>query len=285
MTLRLAWFATARGTSSHLLFKRACEAIKRGELDVEIACVFCNREFGQSPNTDAFLSDVRKTGIPLIAKSSGAWRKRVSGKTSDPTGNLAPWRRDYDEWIRRHIMQYEPDVALLAGYMLVVTDALCNALPMLNLHPAAPGGPEGTWQQVITRLIEGNAEESGLQMQQVTTELDRGPIVTSCTYPIHDGKFERFWLERPDPSDQDSALFQAIRKAGVQREGDFIIETLREYSLDPADPPMKVDVSSRVERLLHMTYAPPNVRHQRNKKNASSARTRKSARTPMPALL
>jgi len=250
VTLRLAWFASARGRSSRLLFNRAHRAIQEGSLDAEIVCVFCNREPGQSPNTDAFLNDVAAASVPLIAKSSGEWRKRVGGATSDPAGELAPWRRDYDEWIRSRIAPHQPDVALLAGYMLVVTDALCDALPLLNLHPAAPGGPAGTWQQVITRLIEAGAAETGLQLQRVTTRLDRGPVVTYCTYPIRGPGFDPLRAARPDPADRGSPLFQAIRAAGVAREEHFIIESLREYARDPEHPPDAADITAQVEAAL-----------------------------------
>ena len=250
MTLRLAWFATARGTSSRLLFNRAREAIAAGGLDVEIACVFCNRERGQSPNTDAFLDDVEESGAPLIAKSSGAWRRSVGGGLSDPAGALASWRRDYDEWVLGQIGEHRPDAALLAGYMLIVTDALCNALPMLNLHPATPGGPAGTWQQVISHLIGSGASEHGMQLQRVTTELDRGPLVTSASYSIRGPAFDLLWAAAPDPDDQGSPLFQAIRAAGVQREPVFVIESLRAYARDPSAPPAGLDISEMVEAVL-----------------------------------
>ena len=174
MTLRIAWFASARGTSSRLLLRAALEAIERGRLDAEVVCVFCNRERGQSANTDAFLDDVEAAGLPLVASSSLAWRRRVGGAVSDPQGELAAWRRDYDNDALLRIGPYRPDLAVLAGYMLVTTDALCEALPMLNLHPALPDGPIGTWQEVIRELIAGGASESGMMLQRVTTELDRG---------------------------------------------------------------------------------------------------------------
>lgn len=283
MTLRLAWFASARGNGSRLLFNSARQAIEEGSLNAEIACVFCNREPGQSPTTDVFFEDVKAAGIPLITKSSGAWRKRVNGETSDPAGNLAPWRRDYDKWIRDQIEPHSPHVAFLAGYMLVVTDALCDALPMLNLHPAPPGGPEGTWQQVITRLIESGAGESGLQLQRVTTQLDRGPVVTSCTYPIRGPQFDHLWSEQPDPSDQSSHLFRAIRDAGVAREQIFLIESLREYAKNPICSRLDVDVSAAVEDVLPLELAPAPVGEPRRPSKSRPRRPRRQLRPlPMP---
>ena len=208
MTLRIAWFASARGTSSRLLLRAALEAIGRGRLDAEVVCVFCNRERGQSANTDAFLDDVEAAGLPLVASSSLAWRRRVGGAVSDPQGELAAWRRDYDNDALLRIGRYRPDLAVLAGYMMVTTDALCEALPMLNLHPALPGWADRDVAGGDSELIARGASESGMMLQRVTTELDRGPVVSVCRYPI-------------------GGDFDAIRAAGVARESTFVVETLR----------------------------------------------------------
>ena len=118
--------------------------------------------------------------------------------------------------------------------MLVTTDALCEALPMLNLHPALPDGPIGTWQEVIRELIARGASESGMMLQRVTTELDRGPVVSVCRYPI-------------------GGDFDAIRATGVARESSFVIETLRAIATGTielerlAEP---VDLTAAVEAAL-----------------------------------
>ena len=227
MTLRIAWFATAKGTSSKLLFETTQAAIGAGELDAEIVVVFCNRERGQSANTDAFLAAVDAAEIPLVMISSGAWRKRVGGGLSPPGGALAPWRSDFDRAVVQAIAPYRPQVGVLAGYMLVTTAELCEQLPLLNLHPAEPGGPVGTWQEVIRSLITDGATSSGMMLQRVTTELDRGPIVSVCRYPIRGGAFDALWESGEDPSDEDSALFAAIRAEGVRREPGFIVASLQ----------------------------------------------------------
>ncbi len=255
MTIRIAWFASAKGQSSRLLLNAALDAIREDRLDAEITCVVCNRERGQSRNTDAFLDSVNAAGIPLISRSSGAWRRAVRGAISDPSGELAPWRRDYDSWIRQQIDAYAPDIAMLAGYMLVVTDALCDSLPMLNLHPALPGGPIGTWQSVIHQLIADSAERSGMLLQRVTTKLDRGPTVTWCQYPIVGPDFDSLWAEYGDQRDEETPLFQAIRNAGVARESLFILDSLRTIAAGapipaPAASGHGIEITDRVERRL-----------------------------------
>ncbi len=253
MTLRLAWFATARGTSSRLLFQRAQDAIEAGHLDARVVVVFCNRVRGQAANTDAFLDTVAAAGVPLVTISSGEWRKRVGGEVSDPRGALASWRHDYDRAVLKEIGPYQADLGMLAGYMLITTEELCERLPLLNLHPAEPGGPVGTWQEVIRELIAAGAARNGMLLHRATTALDRGPIVTSCSYPIRGGAFDALWQARSGPPSDEEPLFQAIRAAGVKREPAFVLASLRavadgRLSLPAADAAgPNLDLSADVE--------------------------------------
>ena len=45
----------------------------------------------------------------------------------------------------RLIDPFKPDLSLLAGYMLIISPEMCRRYPLINLHPAAPDGPKGTW--------------------------------------------------------------------------------------------------------------------------------------------
>ena len=244
MTLRIAWFATARGNSSRLLFNAARDAISAGRLDAQIVCVVCNRSPGQSANTDAFLEDVRVAHVPLIASSALEWRRRVGGEISNPSGELASWRRDYDQHLYDRIRSYSPDIGMLAGYMLIITDVICDQLPCLNLHPALPDGPIGTWQQVIHQLIAEQAQTSGMVLQRVTTELDRGPTVTWARYPIRGGHFDRLWEEFGHDALTKTPLFDAIREAGASREPTFILQSLRAIAARGADTGTLLPASS-----------------------------------------
>ncbi len=253
MTLRLAWFATARGTSSRRLLERAAQAIAAGALDARIVVAFCNRERGQSANTDAYLDAVEQAGVPLETLSSAAWRERVGGAVRQAGGSIPQWRHDFDAAVYERIAAYEPDSAVLAGYMLVATEKLCDRLPLLNLHPAEPGGPVGTWQEVIGRLIEGGAATSGMMIQRATTALDRGPIVTSCRYSIRGPGLDALWAGRSGAVTEDEPLFGAIRELGVQREPAFLIASLQAVAggraaLPPAEGPgPQIDLSAEVE--------------------------------------
>jgi len=256
MTLRVAWFATAKGTSSRLLFNCTKRAIDDGRLDAEIVCVVCNREEGHSPNTDRFIADVIEAEVPLIAKSSLRKRRKAGAKVSIPSEELPPWRHEYDKRLYKRIQEFEPDIGILAGYMLVMTHELYRKLPCLNLHPALPGGPIGTWQQVIHQLIDKRADHSGMVLQRVTGVLDRGPVATWAQYPIVGPKFDELWLRDGDDPWSETGLFRAIREAGVIREKQFLLQSLRALASGSAPVPecdsvrQGIDLTDQVEGAI-----------------------------------
>jgi folate-dependent phosphoribosylglycinamide formyltransferase PurN len=122
--------------------------------------------------------------------------------------------------------------------MLIVGKEMCQRYNMINLHPAAPGGPSGTWQEVIWQLIGSQAKETGVMMHLITPELDKGPAVTYGTFPIRGSAFNTFWSEIEDRSVEDikqsqgehNRLFQIIRQHGLVREFPLIISTLKAFS-------------------------------------------------------
>jgi folate-dependent phosphoribosylglycinamide formyltransferase PurN len=122
--------------------------------------------------------------------------------------------------------------------MLIVGKEMCQKYNMINLHPAAPGGPTGTWQEVIWQLIGDEAQETGVMMHLVTPELDKGPPVAYCTFPIRGKPFDQYWEEiKRQPLKQikrkqgeDNTLFKIIRKHGLAREFPLIIATLKAFS-------------------------------------------------------
>ncbi|HWO93860.1 MAG TPA: formyltransferase family protein [Dehalococcoidia bacterium] len=232
MTLQVGWFATARGAGSYNLLETTLRAIDSGSLDARIAFVFCNREPGESEATDRFFDLVRSRDIPLLTLSSVRFRKEREGERSRPTAPLPAWRREFDDALLRLVAPFSIDVAMLAGYMLIFTEDACLRLPLLNLHPAAPGGPAGTWQQVIRELIETRARRSGVTVFLATPEVDAGPPVTYCTFSLDDAALAPHWAEaapRRGATLDETALFRAIRERGMAREGPLVVETLRAF--------------------------------------------------------
>jgi phosphoribosylglycinamide formyltransferase 1 len=123
---------------------------------------------------------------------------------------------------------------MLAGYMLIFGREACDRYNFLNLHPAAPGGPIGTWQRVIWQLIAQRASESGVLINRVIPEVDEGPVIAYCRYPLRDRELEPLWRavegrtveELRAAEGEDLPLFRAIRARGVRYEIPLMVQTL-----------------------------------------------------------
>ena len=224
MTYRLGWFTTARGPGSRRLLAAVHGAIQSGELPAEIAFVFCSRGPGESRDTDAFFEQVKGYGLPLVYLS-----RRQFNKQHPSAG-----RSQYDAEVMALIAPYPVNAIVLAGYMLVSSADLCRNYPLINLHPALPGGPQGTWQDVIWQLIDRRATESGVMVHLATPELDQGPVISYCRYYLRGGELDNPWAEIGSQRaaelkagyGEGLPLFQAIRQRGFIREIPLLMATL-----------------------------------------------------------
>ena len=235
---KLGWFSTGRGKGSRGLLKAMQDGINSGEVKAEIAFVFCSREPGESEATDIFLKMVEDYHIPLITFSYQKFKSRIDLPGTGQEGALPLWRLDYDREVMSRLPDFCPDLCVLAGYMLIVGKEICQRYDMINLHPAAPWGPTGTWQEVIWQLIDSGAEETGVMMHLVTPELDKGPAVTYCTFPIRGELFDKYRAEiKRHPLEQikkeqgeNNPLFKLIRQHGLARELPLIVSTIKAFS-------------------------------------------------------
>ena len=226
--LNIGWLSTGRGEGSLGLLCFVQERILDGKLDARIQFVFSNREPGEAEGSDRFFAQVENYGLPLVNLSSSAFRRARSGP-------FAKHRGEYDRQAMDLLSPYSPDICVLAGYMLIVGGAMCRAYPLLNLHPALPDGPIGTWQEVVWRLIETMATQTGAMIHLATEDVDRGPVVSHCTVPLSGGAFAPHWHDLQDSDlsqvksqqGEDFPLFQLIRQAEYQREPYLLFETLR----------------------------------------------------------
>ena len=228
----IGWFSTGRGKGSRDLLTVVQDSIQQGNIKARISFVFSNREPGDAPGSDLFFELVKSYHIPLIHFSS---RRFLPQKRRE---SLSEWRLEYDKEVMKRLEGFRQDLCILAGYMLVVGSEMCQKYTMINLHPAAPGGPAGTWQEVIWKLIENKAERTGAMMHLVTPELDKGPPVTYCTFPIIGQSFDRHWKDIEGlaiaqiikQQGEENQLFKLIRQHGFARELPLIIATIKAFS-------------------------------------------------------
>ncbi len=234
---QLGWFSTGRDKAARDLLQAVDSSIKRGEIKAEIAFVFSNRELGEARESDLFFELVKSYHTPLIHLSYRRFKSGQGVSITEQAGTLPLWRLNYDREAGNRLQGFHPELCVLAGYMLIVGKEMCQRYNMVNLHPAAPGGPTGTWQEVIWQLIDNKAEETGVMMHLVTPELDKGPPVTYCTFPIRGSAFDKCWDEiKGHPTEEikkqgeNNRLFKLIREHGLAREFPLIIATLKAFS-------------------------------------------------------
>jgi phosphoribosylglycinamide formyltransferase-1 len=235
---KVGWFSTGRGAGSKALLKAAHDAIQAGELNAELEFVFCSRERGETEPTDQYLNMVNEYGIPVVSFSYQKYRKMRNMSNPDLSQSLPKWRIDYDREVIKRLKKFHPDLVMLAGFMLITTPLMCEKFKIINLHPAAPGGPAGTWQQVIWKLIETKADIQGIKMHVAIPELDMGPTATYCTFPIRGPAFDKYWDEIKGKTVEqikaeqgvENMLFKTIRQYGTARELPLTVTTLRIFS-------------------------------------------------------
>jgi len=186
------------------LIRRIHGAVAAGEIPrSRISALVCDRIGGEDAEADEFLNWCDAHGLPVISVSSRKLRRAYP----------ETWREELGRRFRDLLTPYPAQVHLLVGYMLWVDDATAAELLLLNLHPALPGGPVGTWQQVIRAIQAQGAREHGATMQRIRPgreNRDRGAPVTFFRFPVTPGMD-----------------FDEIRAAGFRREPILLIETLK----------------------------------------------------------
>jgi phosphoribosylglycinamide formyltransferase-1 len=237
--MRIGWLSTGRDQAACNLLSDIVGRARQDELELDVAAVFCDRERGESSESDRFLDLVQRLGYPTLTLSSAVSWQRAQGSGQD----RRQWREEFHEQVQRLLGPYRLNVLVLAGYMLIVSPAMCRRYPGLNLHPALPQGPTGTWQQVVWQLLRENAEQSGAMIHLMTPELDRGPVVAFDSFSLRGPEWDPLWkqlhkklktqsLEEIVAAEGEAEpLFAAVRARGARREIPLLYQTIKQFAL------------------------------------------------------
>ncbi len=227
------WFSTGRDEAARQLLSKTWRSIENGMIPARLGFVFCDREPGEDAESDRFIQLVKDLRVPLFSLSSRRFQPSMRRKDREL------WRRAFHDQVMGILKGQESVTVVLAGYMLIVSPEMCQQYTMINLHPAEPGGPKGTWQEVIWELIAQGAERTGVMVHLVTEALDEGPPITYCTFPLKGERFDPLWVEMGvrlgfmplgeiiQEEGEKNPLFKAIRSEGVVREIPLLLLTLK----------------------------------------------------------
>jgi phosphoribosylglycinamide formyltransferase 1 len=209
---RIGWFTTGRGPGSLGLFTTMRSKIKSGEIDARLAFVFINREVKGNQYRAKLIAMAEEDGVPVIIIPSDTFRPDLKRK------DMTAWRDAYGDTLRDRVSEHGMDFGVLAGYMLILDPATCQRYNIINLHPALPDTYQGTWEEIVRKVAEGDDDKYGSMVHVCTPELDRGTVVAYDEFDITD-------LRRTHRSIED--LAKEIRAREVQREVPLLMETIR----------------------------------------------------------
>ncbi len=254
MPLKIGWFSTGRDPAARNLLETVHTDLVTNNIPATIEWIFCHRETGDGPFNDEyrerelFFELAASKDIPVATLSHVRFRPELrkrglkeSGSAAEPSHALEEWRNSYGREVVKTINLLPPvDIVVMAGYMLIIGNPELEELVLVNIHPALPWGPRGTWQEVIHQLIAENAREQGIMVHIVTKELDRGPVISYCRFPIKDSEWDPLWDRwnqevKPETAieiRENNPLFKKIRAEGEIRELPLLRGAIRELAFE-----------------------------------------------------
>ncbi len=159
---RIAVLISGNGSNLQALI----DSVATGDLDTKIAVVVSSRP-------DAYgLERAQQAGIPVAVRSPSPQDDRTQ----------------FDSELADFVASYEPDLVVLAGWMLILGDSFLDRFPesVINLHPAMPGAFPGinAIERAHAAFHRGEIKGTGVVVHRVVAEVDTGPPVVAEPVPI-----------------------------------------------------------------------------------------------------
>jgi len=163
--VRIGVLASGRGSN----FQSIAEAIRRGEIDAEVAILVCN-----VPGAGA-IERAQELNVPHVVIDHAAFGKD---------------REAFEHAVAAELTKCDVRLVVLAGFMRLLTPHFLRQFPnrILNIHPSllpAFPGAHG-----IRDAIAHGAKVTGLTIHLVDESLDGGPIVLQKAVPVEEGDSE-----------------------------------------------------------------------------------------------
>ena len=99
---QIGWFSTGRDKAARDLLGTVRSSIKQDEIEAEIAFIFCNREPGESEESDLFPNLVEEYHIPLVCFSYHKYKSARDMRNPRPGELLPQWRLDHNRRLRNN---------------------------------------------------------------------------------------------------------------------------------------------------------------------------------------
>lgn len=166
---------------------------------------------------------VERHGVPCLTHSIRGF-SRARGTAP---GDLAA-RRDYDRELLAMLEPFDPDIVMLAGYLLVLTAPMLEAFDgrIINVHHSDltqtddRGRPKYPGLRAVRDAIAAGERETRAAAHIVTAEVDRGPVLLrSWGFPVTAGEHWRPHERRMLREAWPPMLMGSIELAGAAFRG------------------------------------------------------------------
>ncbi|MGX1984040.1 formyltetrahydrofolate-dependent phosphoribosylglycinamide formyltransferase [Thermolongibacillus altinsuensis] len=159
---RLAIFASGNGTN----FQAIVDAMKKGELQAEVALVVCDRPGAK------VVERAEKEQIPSFVFSPKDYATKA----------------EFEEKILHQLQEKQIDLIALAGYMRLIGPTLLHAYEgkIVNIHPSLL--PAFPGKDAIGQAYRAGVKVTGVTIHYVDEGMDTGPIIAQKALEIADGE-------------------------------------------------------------------------------------------------
>lgn len=158
---RLVVLASGRGSNLQAIL----DACGQGQLDAEVAAVVSNQ-----PQAEC-LQRARDAAVTACCIDHRNYAIR----------------EQFDAALLQQVVEFQPDLVLLAGFMRILTPVFVEPLVgrLMNIHPSLL--PHYPGLHTHQRALDAGDSATGATVHFVTTELDGGPPVLHARVPILSG--------------------------------------------------------------------------------------------------
>lgn len=138
------------------------DSCQQGRVNATLSAVFSNKASAYG------LERAQAAGIPAHSLDQKSYADRVA----------------FDAALVEEIDAYHPDLAVLAGYMRILSPGFVDryAGRLLNIHPSLL--PKYPGLHTHQKAIDNKDTEHGTSVHFVTQELDGGPVILQAKIPI-----------------------------------------------------------------------------------------------------
>lgn len=153
---KIVVFASGSGSN----FQAIIDAVQSGRIEALIRGLITNRDDAGA------VKRAKSSGIPVTILNPSNFQTRS----------------EYESALLNKLNEWNPDLIVLAGYMLKIPSSLISAWPgqIINIHPAllpAYGGKGYYGLRVHRAVLDAGESETGCSVHYVNELYDDGPVI------------------------------------------------------------------------------------------------------------